>query len=55
MSFAAPAFLGWMFDLTGNYDKAFYVYIGLALAVSLLVPRLRANAPIAQEPRPATI
>jgi MFS family permease len=45
MSFSAPPFLGWVFDRTGDYDKAFFVYIGLACASALLVTRLRAGAP----------
>jgi MFS family permease len=38
-----PPFLGWMFDRTGAYDDGFYLYIGLALAAALLVPRYRAG------------
>ena len=41
---AAPVLMGWMFDVTGNYNQAILVLtfaIGLAIPVTLLLPRPR--------------
>jgi len=46
-----PVIAGILFGLHGNYDTIFMVFVGMALACSLLV--LKASPPVRRTPRPA--